>query len=198
MENSGLSASDVLALTKENDGLLGGSSGFIILILFLLMMSGGFGFGGNNALQNSLTRAELYEGLNAQNTFSDLRSLQSDLNSGFANLNQSMCNGFNGVQLGFAGLSQNLCNGFNGIQSSIADTNYRMADCCCQIKQSIADDGEKTRNLIQQNEIQMLRDQLQDAKNENLATGLIAAQGVQTQNIMDFMRKLVNGGCCSC
>ena len=42
MEDSGLSASDVLALTKDEDGFLEGN-GIIILILFFLI----FGFGGN-------------------------------------------------------------------------------------------------------------------------------------------------------
>ena len=42
MEGSGLSASDVLALTKDEDGFLEGN-GIIILILFFLI----FGFGGN-------------------------------------------------------------------------------------------------------------------------------------------------------
>lgn len=49
MTNSGLTAGDVLALTK-NDGMdFGGVGGFILLFIFLMAIGGnGFGFGGNN------------------------------------------------------------------------------------------------------------------------------------------------------
>lgn len=166
-------------MTRGNkDGFLEGN-GIIILILFFLMFGGGSGWGGNNATTNgALTRAELYDGLNTQD-------IQNSLN----NLNMSMNNGFNGVQ-------NSLCAGFGNVQSAIADSNYRMADCCCQIKQAILNDGMQTRELIQANEIQALRDSLQDAKNENLVTGLVTAQTIQTNNLENFMRTLVNG--CGC
>jgi hypothetical protein len=51
MESSGLSASDVLALTRDNDGF-GGVGLIILLFIFLIGIGGngfGFGFGGNNA-----------------------------------------------------------------------------------------------------------------------------------------------------
>ena len=62
MTNSGLTAGDVLALTK-NDGMdFGGVGGFILLFIFLMAIGGnGFGWGNNGAtalgqsdLQNSL------------------------------------------------------------------------------------------------------------------------------------------------
>lgn len=61
MNNSGLTAADVLSLTKDNDGF-GGVGLIILLFIFLIGLSGnGFGFGGNGAtalgqsdLQNSL------------------------------------------------------------------------------------------------------------------------------------------------
>ena len=60
MSNSGLTAGDVLALTK-NDGMdFGGVGGFILLFIFLMAIGGnGFGFGNNGGfaladIQNSL------------------------------------------------------------------------------------------------------------------------------------------------
>ena len=168
-------------MTRNNDGLFGGNgTGFIILILFFLTMGGGFGGWGNSGLQGSLTRAELVDGLNSQNTFSEFRSIGHDVTNGFANVNQS------------------LAIGFGGVQSAIADSNYRMADCCCQIKNTIHSEAEQTRALIQQNEIQKLRDALQDEKNNNLATGLVTAQTIQTNNLENFMRSLVGGCGCNC
>lgn len=169
---------------RNNDNFFGGSSGFIILILFLLGMCNGFGFGGGyNGNANSI-KSDLYEGLNSQNTFSEFRSMQNEITNGFANVNQNLCAGFGGVQ-------NSLSLGFGGIQSAIADSNYRMADCCCQIKNIVHEENEKTRGLIQQNEIQKLRDELQDVKNEQLATGLTTAQIIQTNNLENFIRQIV-------
>lgn len=61
MNNSGLTAADVLSLTKDNDGF-GGVGLIILLFIFLMAISGGnWGFGGSSAtalgqsdLQNSL------------------------------------------------------------------------------------------------------------------------------------------------
>lgn len=61
MNNSGLTAADVLSLTKDNDGF-GGVGLIILLFIFLMAISGGnWGFGGSGAtalgqsdLQNSL------------------------------------------------------------------------------------------------------------------------------------------------
>lgn len=167
-------------MTRNNDGIFGGNGGnwFIVLILFFLGMGGNVF--GNNYNNGAFTRAELYDGLNSQNTFSEFRSVQSMIDNGFA-----------GTQLGIAGINQNMCAGFNGVQSAIADSNYRMADCCCQIKNAIHSEGEETRNLIQQTEIQKLRDALQDTKNEVFATGLTTAQIIQTNTLENFIRSVL-------
>lgn len=62
MNGSGLTASDVLAMTRDGDGFgFGGVGGFILLFIFLIALGGnGFGFGGSNGgfaladIQNSL------------------------------------------------------------------------------------------------------------------------------------------------
>jgi len=179
-----------MALTKDNEGIFGGSGiTLIVLILFFLTIGGGWGNWGNNAsTQGALTRAELYDGLNSQNTFSEFRSIQSDITNGFAGVNQNLCNNFATTQLA-------LNNGFNGVQSSIADSRYAMQDCCCQIKNAIHDEGEQTRALIQNNTIQDLRDRLSDKDRELLATGLTTAQVVQTNNLENFMRSILGTGC---
>lgn len=57
--DSGLTASDVLALTKDNDNIFGGS-GASWLIILLLFMSNGFGGFGNNAVANYATQEQLF------------------------------------------------------------------------------------------------------------------------------------------
>lgn len=72
MNNTGLTAADVLSLTKNNDGF-GGVGLIILLFIFLMAISGGsWGFGGNAAqLQLSDLQASLYN----QSTDSAIRGL---------------------------------------------------------------------------------------------------------------------------
>lgn len=74
MTGSGtLSAGDVLALTRDNDGFgFGGVGGFILLFIFLIAISGnGFGFGGNGNVNQMATADLLYN----QSTDSAIRGL---------------------------------------------------------------------------------------------------------------------------
>lgn len=175
-------------MTRNNEGLFGGNGAwFIVLILFFLGGMGNWGNRGDSSssVQGALTRAELYDGLNSQNTFSEFRQIQNEVNNGLNFTNQNINNGFSTTALA-------LNNGFNGVQSSIADTRYAMQDCCCQIKTAIHQDGELTRGLIQQNIIQELRDKVADKDREILATGLVTAQTIQTNNLENFIRSIVS------
>ena len=74
MENSGLSASDVLALTRNDDGMFGGVGGFILLFIFLMAISGnGFGFGNNGS--TGLALADIQNSLYNQSQDNNARSL---------------------------------------------------------------------------------------------------------------------------
>lgn len=74
MESSGLSASDVLALTRDNDNMFGGASGFILLFIFLMALSGnGFGFGNNGS--TGLALADIQNSLYNQSQDNNARSL---------------------------------------------------------------------------------------------------------------------------
>lgn len=174
-----LTPADVFAMTGGRNGnncndFLEGN-GIIILILFFLMFSGnwGGGFGGGAnwgaASQGMFTRAEMYEGFNNQNTVNTLNNLGTAIN-----------NGFSGVQMG-------LCNGFNGVQASIANMGFNMQQCCCDLKTTIHSESESIKALMTKNEIDSLRQQLQDEKNERLATGIVTANNIQTRTLEDFI-----------
>lgn len=170
----GLSAGDVLALAKDNDGFLEGN-GIIILILFFLV----FGYGGGGFANRG---GENYS---------------QDLSSGFS-FNQ-LDNGIRGVsnglcQLGYANLEQT-----NTINSSIAQLGYQNQQCCCEtnrnidavryenskntcdITTAIHNEGEQTRALITNNMIQELRDQ-------NTAMQLQLSNQAQTTNLLNQLR----------
>lgn len=194
---SDISSGDLMSFAnaiKSENGNLGNGSLWILFILFFLIGGGNFGnWGNNNGVQESLTRAEVQDVVTNQST-------QNMISNGFASINQNLCSGFAGinqnVNAGFANNALALNQGFNSVNGNISSLASQMASCCCDIKTTLHQEGEATRSLIQQNEIQSLRDKLQDAKNENLATGLVAANVTQTNNIENFIRSVLNT--CSC
>lgn len=76
MNNSGLTAGDILALTKGGDGFnFGGVGGFVLLFIFLLAIGGnGFGWGGSNAA-TALGQSDLQNSLYFQSQDNAIRGL---------------------------------------------------------------------------------------------------------------------------
>ena len=75
MNGSGISASDVLALTKDNDGF-GGVGLIILLFIFLMAISGGnWGFGNNNMTATALGQSDIQNALYFQSQDNAIRSL---------------------------------------------------------------------------------------------------------------------------
>jgi len=169
---SDLSAADVLAMTRsgEGAGFLEGN-GIIILILFFLMFAGGGfgGLGGNASLQGAMTRAEMQDGFNNQNTVNTLNNLGIGLN-----------NGFNGIQLGMS-------NGFNGVNSAIANLGFNMQQCCCQIKEQMSSQTNTILQALNDQTIQSLRDKLNDKDRELNSAIFAASQLTQTRTLEDFI-----------
>lgn len=163
MEN-GLSVADALALDKS-DGEFGGNGAWMMMFLFFLLAWGGNGFGGwgNGAAQGALTRGELCQDMNFQSLENAVRGVQSGLCDGFYAMNTGMLNGFYGVnnaiqQVQFA--AQQCCCETN---RNIDAVRYENAKNTCDIVNAIKADGDATRAMITQNEMQSLRDQLQTA-----------------------------------
>ena len=163
MEN-GLSVADALALDKS-DGEFGGNGAWMMMFLFFLLAWGGNGFGGwgNGVAQGALTRGELCQDMNFQSLENAVRGVQSGLCDGFYAMNTGMLNGFYGVnnaiqQAQFA--AQQCCCETN---RNIDAVRYENAKNTCDIVNAIKADGDATRALMTQNEMQSLRDQLQNA-----------------------------------
>ena len=135
---SGLSASDVLALTNtrsgsSNDGW--GDNGAWWIILFLIFGWGRNGFGGgygsgsgvgeNYVLATDFATIERkLDGINngiCDSTF----ALNNTINTGFFGVQNALCQGFNGLNVAYL-------QGTNSIQS-------QLANCCCSIERQLAD-----------------------------------------------------------
>lgn len=156
----GLSAGDILALTRDannGDGFLEGN-GIIILILFFLI----FGFGGGNFGMNrgsqcatAATVQDVSTGFGFNQLDNGIRGIERGLcEVGYANLNQTNQLGAAIAQLGFQ--NQQCCCETNRNIDAVRAENYRNT---CEITTAIHQEGEQTRALITANVIQELRDQ---------------------------------------
>lgn len=162
MTNGGLQP--VYNVNGDGDGWGGGGSWWAIMLFFLLAWGGGWG---GNRNQEALTRADLCQGFNFNNLDSAVRGVQSGLCDGFYAMNTGMLNGFGSVNQSinesrFA--SQQCCCETN---RNIDSVKFENAQNTCEITSAIHSEGEATRALITQNEMQKLRDELADAKLAN-------------------------------
>lgn len=185
MDGSGLSASDVLALTKDSDGLFGGGSsgGILALIIIFVLLFGtgsGFGFGGNGAVA---TQADIQRGFDTRTIVSKL----DGITNGICDASYANANLINNVRF-------DTMQGFNSVNQGINSLGYQMQQCCCEnlrandslkyenaqntcaIVNAIHADGEATRALMQANTVQELRDKLQER--DNTISNFMQSQGL--------------------
>lgn len=148
----GLSASDIAVLSgnagRNNDGFGDGNSAWWLVVL-LLFGWGRNGFGGGYGSGNG----GVMDGYVLATDFATIERKLDSVNSGICDatfaLNNTMTNGFAGVQ-------QALCQGFNGLNVAyLQGTNSlsaQLADCCCGIERGL--DRINYNNVINTNTIQ--------------------------------------------
>ena len=184
--NGGLSASDVLALTRDNDGLGGGQFWWVIVFLIVAAMFNGNGFGfGNNGTTNALIGEDEFIKRDIFNTNQNVSTTacqtQRDILEGKYNLgSQIQENRFN--------CSQNACN----TQKEVLQNRYenalqtntlqaQIAQCCCDLKAEGLSNTQKILDKMCENEIAQLRTDLQAAQ-------LQISQLSQTASITNTLR----------
>lgn len=159
MDNYSMTPADVRAVTEGNnrdyDGF--GGSWIWIIVLFLFMFGGG-GLWGNRG--NALTQAEMQMGFDTAEITRKLDGLANGLCDGFYSQNTTMLQGFGSVtgavkDAQFA--NQQCCCETN---RNIDAVRYDAQKNTCDITTAIHAEGEETRALIRQNEIQQLRDRV--------------------------------------
>lgn len=229
---SGYSLADIAAATgnngnNNNDNFA--NSGWWIIIL-LLAWGRGFGWGGNNGNNGGggqgysqpividsgrgscgcgcspcATQADLAAGFSNSAMLSNL----NDIQLGQAAIQQTLCQGFNGVNTtalqGFSGVNNAICNlGYN-VQAGINGLSREVGDCCCVTQRAI--DGVKydmatqacdtrhtiynsTRDIIDNANANsraildfLTKDKIDTLQNENLALKLQAFQTSQNAYI---------------
>ena len=185
MSGTGLSASDVLAMTRDSDGF--GGVGLIILLFIFLIGIGGNGFGFGNSTANGLALADIQASLYNQTQDANSRQMQNSL----AMVNDTVLN--------------------NKYDNAILikDLSNQMSNSVAALGNQIANQTATITNLFNEQTIDRLRDSLATTRDElsNVRqTGIITnAISNQTSEILNAQGKYYMnapcyqncGGCCN-
>lgn len=239
MENgSGLSAADVLALTRNNnncyDGMGGANFWWVIVFLIIAGMfnGNGFGFGNNGFIQNDALLNEEFIKRDIFNTNQNVSNTscttQRDVLTTTAQTQRDVLENRYTTQLGLQNLqaqNQNCCCetqkeiiesrynnslGQAGIQKDLMQNRYdnalgqaniqrdvilngrdlqaQLAQCCCDIKTENAANTQKILDKMSENEINTLRDRLQERDRELQSAQFQISQVAQSNNIISQLR----------
>ena len=191
-----LSAADVAAVTRnDNDDGWGCNSWiWIIFLAFLFPMFGGM-WGNRGGVETGV-----------QDTLISDEFVKRDIFNTNQNVSNTACQTQRDVlenrytnQLGLQQLQAAQQNCYCETQKEILQNRYdaalmaqnmqaQMAQCCCDIKESILADGNATRQLMQENTIQALRDKLADRDRDLQNAYNQISQVSQTRTIIDAVR----------
>ena len=173
-----------MPVMPAGSGDFGGNGAWWLILLFLFMgFGGGFGgFGNNNAA--AFAGADVQRGFDQSTIMGGINGIQSTLTSSqMADMNQVF------------GIQTSILQGFNGVQA-------QLAQCCCDNKTAtlqtqavVQNEGNMTRLAIQQqtqaildkmcaNEIEQLRTNNENLRQQLAMANLAASQTAQTQQII--------------
>ena len=144
---SGLTASDILALTNgNNNGFLSGNAGGILalIIVFILLFGGNGGLWGNNNTSTALGLADLQASLYNQTQDANSRALQM----GQANITDAV-----------------ITNGYNSLVQ-MKDMQYQISNSIAALSNQMANQTATITNLFNQQTIDGLRDKLATTRDE--------------------------------
>lgn len=187
--------------TYPNSGFGGfGNDGAWWILILLLAGWGNGGFGGG------------FGGGNGNLAF-DLGRLATtnDVASGFNN--SAVLSSLNDLKLGQAGLQQTLCQGFNGVNTSILtstnDLSRQLADCCCTTQRAIdavnynlaknTCDIVNAQNQNTQRIIDMYTgDKIASLQADKAALTAQLSQNAQTRTLIDTLRPVAQPAYITC
>ena len=185
MNGNGLSAGDVLALSKDNDGIFGGDgfAGVIMLLIVAGMFGGfgGFGWGGNNA---GLTESFIDNRFTARDVFNTNTDVLTSANQTQRDILENRYTNELGVQNIIASQKDCCCATNQNIASvkydnllNTKDLQYQLNECCCtnryeglqhtnDLMTTMNANTQKILDKMCQSEIDALREKVSDLKTE--------------------------------
>ena len=181
------SLSDIAAM-NGNEGNAMWNNPFIYLVWLAVLGRGGlFGGAGDAATQGAITRSDLFEGFNNQDVNGQLRGITSGICDGFYATNNTLKDGFYGLQTCCCETNRN-----------IDSVRYDMGKGFCDVATAIHAEGEATRALINANTVQALRDKLEDRDRELLTANFQLSQQAQNAYLLGEIRPVARPAYITC
>lgn len=193
----GYSLADIAAATNKNEDGFFGNNGWWIILLFLFTGFGRGGwFGGEGIGVPPATQADVRAAVDQQTLISKLDQQTYGLADSTYALNNTLTNGFHGVDTAVCTLGYNMQSGFNtlahqmsdcccgierGIERGFADTNYNLATQSCETRQAIAN---STREILDF----LVKDKIATLQAENADLRLAASQSRQNAYLINELR----------
>lgn len=210
----GYNLSDIAAVTGRNgngDGMWGDGGWWIILLFLFAGWGRGFGsgFGGVGGYEGSApaTQADVRAAVDQQTLISKLDNQTYGLADATYALNNSIVNGFHGVDTAICTLGYNMQGGFNTLAHQIsdcccengramergfADLGYALATQSCDTRQAIAN---STRDIIDSNNAGvrsildfLTQDKIATLQAENQGLRFAASQAAQNAYLVNELR----------
>lgn len=192
MFNNGISVPLVAGIDGNNNGF--GGDGLLGLIVIIALLgggfgNGGFGFGGN---RDCATQADVRAAVDQQTLISKLDQQTYGLADSTYAINNSITNGFHGVDSAICNLGYNVQSGFNGLSA-------QLAQCCCdnraaisEVRYDMATQACDTRHAIQDSTRQILdfltTDKIATLQSENQNLKLQASQAAQNAYLLNELK----------
>lgn len=174
----GLSAADVAAVTRNNDGYDGfGNGGWIWIILLAFLFRGNWGgYGGESPLvSEEFIKRDIFN--TNQNVSNTACQTQRDvLENRYTN------------QLCCCETQKEILQSRYDAALQAQTIQAQLASCCCDLKTAIHAEGEATRGLIQGNMIQDLRDRLAERDRDLSTANFQLSQQAQSANIISTLQ----------
>lgn len=206
--NGGYSLADFAAATRNNDENGWGGNGWWIILLFLFIWGrGGWGGYGEGNGAPCATQADVRAAVDQQTLISKLDQQTYGLADSTYALNNTIVNGFHGVDNAVCTLGYNVQGGFNDISHQIsdcccttqralergfADTNYNMATQFCDTRRTVTD---AARDIIDNNNAGvrsildfLTNDKIATLTAENQSLKFAASQEAQNNYLVAALR----------
>lgn len=166
---SGYSLADIRAATGDDNGFGGNNGIWWLALLFIFGMGGFNGFGRQGEYGQFATAASQQEILYGQQ-FGQLNDRLTDIGNGICDSTFALNSA---ITTEGRNLSTQLADCCCTTNRNIDAVRYEAQQNTCAITSAIHAEGEATRALIQQNEMQALRDKVSSLEMDNRMYGVV-------------------------